>query len=287
MKSTKNQIDPQEKRACESVNELISSKSFYELSENSLYFLGWARSKPYMIPLLCKMLSAGIEENLRKYSSKMIKGKDVVVLSDNAAVTYILSLYIRNNENPTHIIAEMKSLFDDFLAMSEKSKEQTINKNVSEDNIRYIIRLADYKFGDLNVSSPKNPLVILKTNDSIINHESLLCVEKFQKPIIFMANPIYENYDSVFLLVRCLGNLFNKKITGNFDIIHPKFVYVLEQIGFPKILTSDDKRNVFADLFAMALLNNSEFEEHNPYVKMNAHMPLITNFIRTINAKRE
>ena len=55
-----------------------------------------------------------------------------------------------------------------------------------------------------------------------------------------------------------------------------------ELLGVKKVIPISDKIEVFADVFAMALLNCPELKVHNPFVEFEHAMPYFDRYIQVL-----
>lgn len=208
------------------------------------------------------------------------KGKNVIVLNYEQSPLYLLRTYIGGQKQVGKIVSGLKK----FLIHCEDFVDPT-GIEIAPRQIEMIIDIAQKRFNLIDILAPVNPLVIMRLNNTNKRCNSMCGVigeGSGTRAIIMMFNPRNEENDPVYIFAHELGHAFHLALTHEPQIMPARFDEFNELLGVTKVIPISDKVEVFADVFAMALLNCPELRVYNPFIEFEHVIPYFDKYVQVL-----
>jgi hypothetical protein len=148
-----------------------------------------------------------------------------------------------------------------------------------------VIDIALRRFSLIDILAPVTPLVIMRLNNANKRCNSMCGVigeGSGTRAILVMFNPRNEENDPVYIFAHELGHAFHLALTHEPQIMPARFDELNELLGVITVIPISDKIEVFADVFAMALLNCPELKVHNPFIEFEHVIPYFDKYIQVL-----
>jgi len=208
------------------------------------------------------------------------EGKNVIVLNYEQSPLYLLRSYIGGLKQVGRIVSGIKK----FLMQCEEFVDPT-GIVITSEQIKMVVDIAQRRFSLIDILAPVTPLVIMRLNNTNKQFNSMCGVMgegSGTRAIIMMFNSRNEEYDPVYIFAHELGHAFHLALTHEPHIMPARFDELNELIGVRKYIPISDKIEVFADVFAIALLNCPELKAHNPFGMFGHVIPYFDRYIQVL-----
>jgi len=185
---------------------------------------------------------------------------NAVIISPGFALSSMLSGYVPYSTNP----AKVTEGFRRFLRRCEEFVPP-VHPAITEDEIHAVLRVAQAKFGMINIIAPDTPLRIhrLEYSHAKYNSECAPTNRETRQSLIFLYHPWQKGiYDRVLIFAHELGHALHFALTGDIETLPQGFNELNNVLG-AKFETLQENQEGFADATAFAILGNG-LKEHLP-----------------------
>ena len=258
-----------------------------EIIENVKIFLQFIEENKSERIYFCRTLARIVLEYTQiHHLNHMIstKSKNVIILSQEESPLYLLRTYIGGQKQIGKIVSRLK----EFLLRCEDFIEPT-GIDITIRQIEMVIDIAQKKFSLIDILAPVNPLVIMRLNNANKQCNSMCGIigeGSDTRAILMIFNPRTEENDPVYVFTHELGHAFHLALTHEAQIMPVKFDEFIELLGIRMVIPISDMIELFADVFAIALLNCPELKAHNPFIEFEYMIPYFDKYIQVLAGGR-
>jgi len=139
---------------------------------------------------------------------------------------------------------------------------------ITKDDINNILNLLDQKFPYFNVVGVNQPLIILTFKNSSRIYNSFFCTDASRRFLIInMLNMMDNDTSPEYVFLHELGHALQLAITGSMDNVPGEFISFQNDLSGVEPIEQDDPNapDLFADSFAIAVMNNTPLKKHDPF----------------------
>lgn len=262
------------------ISRVTNSLSLKEMVENIKSFLKFVEKNKSQRIYLCRTLShMVVDYTLGYHLEHMInpQNKRIIILSYEQSPLYLLRSYIGGLKQIAKIILRL----NEFLGYCEDFIEPT-GIEITIHQINQVIDISESKFNLMNIIATVSPLIIMRFNTANrqFNSQCGVIGEGIEtRAILMMFNSRTKENDPVYVFAHELGHAFHLALTHNTQIMPAKFDELNELLGLEKNIPIGDKIELFADMFAMVLLNCPELRKHDPFTEFVRFIPYFDKYI--------
>ena len=265
------------------IDRITNSLSLQEIIENVKIFLQIIEENKSERIYLCRTLARTVLEYTQVHHLNHLmnpKGKNVIILNCEESPLYLLRTYIGGQKQVGKIVSRLK----EFLMHCEDFVDPT-GIEITPQQIDMVIDIAQRRFSLIDILAPVTPLVIMRLNNANKRCNSMCGVigeGSGTRAILMMFSARNEENDLVYIFAHELGHAFHLALTHEAQIMPAKVDEFNELLGVTKVIPISDKIEVFADVFAMALLNCPELKVHNPFIEFEHVIPYFDKYIQAL-----
>ena len=265
------------------INRITNSISLQEIIDNVKNFLQIIEEHRSERISLCRTLARTVLEYTQVHHLDHMmnhKGKNVIVLNYEESPLYLLRTYIGGQKQVGKIVSRLK----EFLMHCEDFVDPT-GIEITPQQIDMVIDIAQRRFSLIDILAPVTPLVIMRLNNANRQCNSMCGVMgegSDTRAILMMFNPRNVENDPIYIFAHELGHAFHLALTHEPQIMPARFDELNELLGVTKVIPISDKIEVFADVFAMALLNCPELKVHNPFIEFEHVIPYFDKYLQAL-----
>jgi len=270
------------------IGRITNSLSLKEIIENVKIFLQFIKEHKSQRVYMCRILARTVLEYTQVHHlNHMINPnpKNVIVLNFIESPLFLLRTYIGGLKHVGKIVSRLK----EFLMFCKDCVDST-GIDITPQQIEMVIDIAQKRFCLIDILAPAAPLVILRLNNANKRYNSMCGIigeGSGTRGIILMFSLRNGENDPVYIFAHELGHAFHLALTHEPQIMPAKFDELNELLGITKVIPISDKIEVFADVFAMALLNCPELKAHNPFVELEHLISYYDKYIQVLADSRK
>lgn len=139
---------------------------------------------------------------------------------------------------------------------------------LSKENIKTILNTADEKFHYFKAIPKGKPLLIMNLNNSDRTYNSYCSIEEANRYLnICMLHMKDDSTAPEYVFLHELGHIFQVSITDSTTVVPEEFFLFYESLKGAQPLQRDnpDASEVFADIFAVAVMHGTPLMKYNPF----------------------